>query len=220
MWELDHKEGWGPKSFWIVVLEKTPENLLNCKEIKPVNPKGNQFWIFIGRTGAEAEAPILWLPDVKSWLVEKGPDAGKDWGQEEKQSAEDEVSITDSMNMNLSKLQEIIKNRGAWYATGHGVSKSQTGLSNWTTTNFDYAYFERQMFWSMISFSWAKLRLTMGNASVPLFRDNPIILCLSTSFRSSGLKSLSQVQVFVIPWTVARLVLLSMGLSRQEYWSG
>ena len=77
-----------------------------------------------------------------------------------------------------------------------------------------------KMFWSMISFSWAKLRLNMSNASVPLFRDNPIILCLSTSFWPSCLKSLSQVQVFVIPWTVARLVLLSMGFSRQEYWSG
>ena len=144
MWELGHKEGWIPKNwcFWTVVLEKTLERPLDSKEIKPVNPKRYQLWIFIGRTGAEAEAPILWLPDVKSWLIGKGPDAGKDWGQEEKRSAEDEiVSITDSTDMNLSKLQEIIKNRGAWYATIYGVSKSQTWLSNWTTTNFDCAYF-------------------------------------------------------------------------------
>ena len=80
MWELDHKEGWVPKNwcFWIVMLEKTLESPLDCKEIKPVNPKGNQPWRFTGRT--DAEAPILWPPDVKSWLTEKDPDAGKDWG--------------------------------------------------------------------------------------------------------------------------------------------
>ena len=144
MWELDHKEGWIPKNwcFWTVVLEKTLESPLDSKEIKPVDPKRNQLWIFIGRTGAEAEAPILWLPDVKSWLMGKGPDAGKDWGQEEKWSAEDEiVSITDSTDMNLTKLQEIIKNRGVWCATVCEVSKRETWLSNWTTTNFDCAYF-------------------------------------------------------------------------------
>ena len=81
MCELDHKEGWVPKNwcFWNVALEKTLESLLNCQEIKPVNPKGNQPWIFIGRTDAEAEAPLLWPPDVKSQLIGKDPDAGKDW---------------------------------------------------------------------------------------------------------------------------------------------
>ena len=84
MWELDHKEGWGPKNwcFWTVVLEKIPESPLDCKEIQSVNPKGNQSWIFIGRTDAEAETPKLWPPDVKSWLIKKDPDAGKDWRQE------------------------------------------------------------------------------------------------------------------------------------------
>ena len=93
MWELDHKEGWVPKNscFWIVVLEKTLESPLNGKEIKPVNPKGNQHWIFIGRTISEAEAPVLWPPDVKSWLNGKDPDAGKDWRQEEKGMTEDEM---------------------------------------------------------------------------------------------------------------------------------
>jgi len=76
---------------WIVVLEKTLESPLDCKEIKPVNPKGNQPWIFIGRTDAEIEAPVLWPPDVKSWLIEKDPDAGKDWKQKEKGTAEDEM---------------------------------------------------------------------------------------------------------------------------------
>ena len=93
MWELDHKEIWVPRNwcFWTVVLEKTLEILLDSKEIKPVNPKGNQSWMFIGRTDAEAEAPILWLPDVKNWLTGKDPDAGKDWGQEEKGTTEDEM---------------------------------------------------------------------------------------------------------------------------------
>ena len=93
MWALDHKEGWAPKNwcFWSVVLEKTLENLLDCREIKLVNPKGNQS--FIGGTGAEAEAqaPILGPPDMKSWLIRKDPDAGKDWRQEEKGMTEDEI---------------------------------------------------------------------------------------------------------------------------------
>ena len=86
MWELDHKEGWVPKNwyFQIVVLEKTPERPFDCKKMKPVNRKGNQPWILIGRTDAEAEAPIPWPPVAKSWLIGKDPDAGKDWGQEEK----------------------------------------------------------------------------------------------------------------------------------------
>ena len=93
MWELDHKEGWVPKnwSFWTVMLGNTLESPLNCKEIKPVNPTGNEPWIFIGRTDAEAEALILWLPDVKNWLIGKDPDAGKDWRQEEKGTTEDEM---------------------------------------------------------------------------------------------------------------------------------
>ena len=91
-WELDCNEGWPQKNWnvWIVVLEKTFENPLDCKEIKPVNPKGNQSWILIGRT--DAEAPILWPPDAKSWLTGKDPDAGKDWRQEEKGVTEDELA--------------------------------------------------------------------------------------------------------------------------------
>ena len=87
MWELDGEESWVPKNwcFWTVVLEKTFESPLDCKEIQPVHPKGNQSWVFIGRTDVEAEAPILWLPHVKSWLTWKDPDAGKDWRQEEKE---------------------------------------------------------------------------------------------------------------------------------------
>ena len=93
MWELDHKEGWVTKSwcFWAVVLEKTLQSPLDCKEIKPVNSKGNPPWIFIRSTDAEAEAPILWPPDSKNWLLGKDPDAGKDWRPEEKGTAEDEM---------------------------------------------------------------------------------------------------------------------------------
>ena len=93
MWELDYKENWAPKNwcFWNLVLEKTLESPFDCKEIQPVYPKGNQSWIFIGRTDAEAEAPILWPPDVKNRLIVKDPDAGKDWRQKEKGVAEDEM---------------------------------------------------------------------------------------------------------------------------------
>ena len=93
MWELGHKEGWAPKNwcFRIVVLENILESFLDLKQIKPVNPKGNQPWIFIGRTDAEAEAPILWPPDAKSWLIGKDPDVGKDWRQEEMGMTEDEM---------------------------------------------------------------------------------------------------------------------------------
>ena len=93
MWELDCKESWAPKnwSFWIVVLEKTLESPLDCKEIQPVHPKGNQSWMFIGRTDAEVKSPIIWLPDVKNWLVGKDPVACKDWRREEKGTTEDAV---------------------------------------------------------------------------------------------------------------------------------
>ena len=93
MWELDYKESWAPKNwcFWTVVLEKTLESPLDCKENKAVNPKGNQPWIGIGRTDAEADAPVLWPPDVKSQLTGKDPDAGKDWRQEEKGKTEDKM---------------------------------------------------------------------------------------------------------------------------------
>ena len=93
MWELDYKKSWALKNwcFWTVVFEKTLESPLDSKKIQPVHPKGNQSWIFIGRTDAEAETPILWSPDVKNWLIGKDPDAGKDWRQEEKGLTEDEM---------------------------------------------------------------------------------------------------------------------------------
>ena len=104
MWELDNKESWVQNwCFWTVVLEKILESHLDCKEIQPVHPKGDQSWVFIGRTDAEAESPILWPPHVKSWLIGKNPDAGRDWGQEEKGMSEDEMVgwYHDSMEMSL-----------------------------------------------------------------------------------------------------------------------
>ena len=135
MWELDHKEDWAPKNwcFWTVVLEKTLKSSLDCKEIKPVDPKRNQRWIFIGRT--DAEAPIIWPPDGKSWLTGKDPDAGTYWGQEKKGVTELRWldDIINSMDMNLRKLQEMMKDRKAWHAIVHGVTKSQTQLRDWTS---------------------------------------------------------------------------------------
>ena len=138
MWKLDHKESWVLKNgcFWTVMLEKTLESPLDNNEIKPVNPKGNQPWILIGRSGV-GDAPIIWSPDAKSWLIGKDPDLGKDWGQEEKGVTEDERldGITDSMDVSLSKLKEIVKDSmHELHAGVHGVTKSWTRLSDWTTT--------------------------------------------------------------------------------------
>ena len=111
-----------------MVLEKILENPLDCKEVQPVHPKGDQSWVFTGKTDAKAETPILWPPHVKSWLIGKDSDAGRDWGQEKKGTTKDEMAgcITDSMDVSLSELRKLVMERGAWHAVIHGVAKSRT----------------------------------------------------------------------------------------------
>ena len=122
------------RCFQTVVLKKTLESPFNCKEIKAVNPKGNQSWIFIEKTDAEAEAPILWPSDEKSQLTGEDPDAGKDWRQEEEETIENEmVGWHHSRDMSLRKFQYMVKDREVSHAAVHGVAKSQTWLSDWTT---------------------------------------------------------------------------------------
>ena len=137
MWELDYKESLVPKNwcFWTVVLEKTLESPLDCKEIQPVHPKGDQSWIFTGRT--DAEAPILWPPDVKNWLIGKNPEAGKDWrGRRQKARGEEDDRGWDCWMASPTQWIWVWVNSGSWWETWraaiHGVTKSQTRLSNWT----------------------------------------------------------------------------------------
>ena len=138
MWELDSKKDWAPKTwcFWTVVLEKTLETPLDSKDIKPINPKGNQLWIFIGRTNVEAEALILWPLMQRADSLEKTLMLGKVEGRKRRgwQRMRWWDGITNSMDMSFSKLSEIVQDREAQCATIHGVSKSQSWLSKWTIT--------------------------------------------------------------------------------------
>ena len=139
MWELDHKESWALKNwcFWTVVLEKTLESSLDCKEIKTVHPKGNQSWIFVERTDAEAEAPILWLPDGKNWLIGKDPDAGKDWRWEDN----GDNRGWDGWMASQTWWTWIWANSGIWWWTGRPGMLRSMGLQivghNWVTSGWE-----------------------------------------------------------------------------------
>ena len=136
MWELDYKESWVPKiwCFWTVVLEKTLESPLDCKEIQLVHPKGDQLWVFIGRIDVEAEIPILWPPDAKSWLTGKDPDSGNDWGQEEKGTTEDEmIGWRHWLDVHgFGWTPGVSDEQGGLACFGSCVSKSQTWLNDCT----------------------------------------------------------------------------------------
>ena len=226
IWELEYKESWVLKDwrFWTVVLEKTLASALDCKEIKPVHSKGNQSWIFIGRTDVEAETPILWPPDAKNWLIGKDSDAGRDWGQEEKGMTEDEMAgwhhQLDAHEFKWTPGdgdgQGGLACCDSW---GRGES-DMTERLNWTELNY-YSTLSTSVYLSKFPCFHCR-----GHMEQPKKREfQKYSVKYSWALLGEQLhmhtQSLSCVRLFSTPWTVVHQAPLEVhGVSRQEYWGG
>ena len=189
MWELECEEKWVVKNwcFWTVVLEKTLESPLDCKEIQPVHPKGDQSWVFFGRTDTEAETPILWPLHVKSWLLEKTLMLGGIGGRRRRgrQRMRWLDGITNSMDMSLSKLWEMVMVREAWHTAVNTVTKSRTRLSDWTELNWAFLLIGLQLVDGFIR-GQMPARCLKASPLVPSQKSKQKLVCMIIYFLDSS----------------------------------